>query len=137
VRGADTFPIRVGDAALQTKAFTAEDVAEYRDLSGDAGLRFGPGGAEAVPGPLLAGMISDLLGTTLPGLGTMWMKQTLVYLGSAALGATVTAAVRVTRLRPDKGLVDLEATCRCGGEDVVTGRALVMVPNLADRTVQE
>jgi hypothetical protein len=136
VRGADTFPIRVGDAALQTKAFTAEDVAEYRDLSGDAGLRFGPGAAEAVPGPLLAGMISDLLGTTLPGLGTMWMKQSLVYVGSAALGMTVTASVRVTRLRPDKGLVDLDAVCRCGG-DVVAGRALVMVPNLADRAVSD
>jgi acyl dehydratase len=131
---AASFPIAEGDAAMQTRAFDAEDVAAYRELSGDRGLGFGPGDRDAVPGPLLAAMISDLLGTTLPGLGTMWLKQRLSYPGSAPVGATVTATVRVTRLRPEKDLVDLETICRCGGEPVLAGEALVMVPGLAART---
>lgn len=132
MRTADSFEMRVGDSASRTRTFSADDIAEYRGLSGDAGLRFGDGGG-GVPGPLLAGMISDVLGTTLPGLGTMWMKQSLEYSGSAALGAEVVATVTITRMVPEKGLVYLESACRAGGETVVAGRTLVMVPNLATR----
>jgi len=132
VRGPDVFPLQVGDAASRSRTFLSEDVVEYCSLSGDAGLRFGsrdPG----VPGPLLAGMISDLLGTTLPGLGTMWMKQSLDYSGNAGVGDEVVATVSITRLVPEKGLVYLASECRCGEDIVVSGRSLVMVPNLADR----
>ena len=129
---AASFPMRLGDSASRTRVFTEEDVAEYRDLAGDSGLLFGSG-ANGVPGPLLAGMISDLLGTTLPGLGTMWAKQELAYRGSASIGAAVTATVTITRFRPDKNLVDLHSECRCGGEVIVSGRTLVGVPDLASR----
>jgi hypothetical protein len=130
---ADDFPLRVGDTAARTRVFTTEDLVEYRRLTGDAGLRFG-NGDPGVPGPLLAGMISDLLGTSLPGLGTMWMKQTLEYSGAAPLGSEVTAAVTITRLRPEKNLVNLRAECSCGEDQVLAGDTLVQVPNLGDRT---
>jgi hypothetical protein len=100
--------------------------------AGDRGLRFGDGPA-GVPGPLLAGMISDLLGTTMPGLGTMWMKQSLLYEGTAPLDSEVVASVEITRMVPAKGLVYLESEVRCDGDVVVGGRSLVMVPNLAER----
>ena len=90
-------------------------------------------GPEGVPGPLLAGMISDLLGTTLPGLGTMWMKQSLQFAGTAPVGAEVVASVRIDRMVPAKGLVYLHSECRWEGEVVVEGRSLVMVPNLSER----
>lgn len=126
----------VGAAAERRRTFTPEDVAEYRHLSGDAGMGFGrpePGG---VPGPLLAGMISDLLGTTLPGLGTMWLKQSIRHLDAVPVGAEVVAEVRVTRLRPEKGLVDLHTECRSGGHPVLDGAALVLVPDLERRLRQ-
>lgn len=132
MRGQDVFPLQVGDAASRSRTFLPEDVAEYRALSGDAGLRFG-GGDPGVPGPLLAGMVSDLLGTTLPGLGTMWMKQSLEYAGNVGVGDEVVATVSISRLVPEKGLVYLASECRCGGDVVVSGRSLVMVSNLAVR----
>ncbi|MCB2222721.1 MAG: phosphate acetyltransferase [Actinobacteria bacterium] len=132
MRHADTFSLRLGDSATRVRSFTAADIEGYRDLSGDPGLGFGDG-AGGVPGPLLAGMISDLLGTTLPGLGTMWMKQSLEYGGSAPVGAEVTAEVTITRMVPEKGLVYLDSACRVGGETVVAGSTLVMVPNLGER----
>jgi acyl dehydratase len=125
--------LRVGDGAERRRIFARADVDGYRSLSGDPGLQFGPGDPDAVPGPLVAGMISDLLGTTLPGPGTMWLKQTLRYPGTARIGGEVVAEIRVTRLRPDKGLVDLAATCRAGGEPVLEGDSLVLVPDLEDR----
>ena len=132
MRTSDVFPLAVGDTASRSRAFDADDVAEYRDLAGDRGLRFGSG-QDGVPGPLLAGMISDLLGTTLPGLGTRWMKQSLRFAGTARTGEKVEAVVTITRMVPEKGLVYLDSVCRCGGAEVAGGRTLVMVPNLTDR----
>jgi acyl dehydratase len=80
-------------------------------------------------------MISDLLGTELPGPGTMWMKQDLHFPAAAPVGEEVVAAVEVIRLRPEKGLVDLATSCAAGGGEVLLGRALVLVPDLADRTI--
>lgn len=134
MRDADVFALRIGDSASRTRTFGREDMAEYRSLSGDSGLRFGSGEA-GVPGPLLAGMISDLLGTRLPGLGTQWMKQSLEYAGTASIGAEVVATVTIVRMVPEKGLVYLYSSCRCRGTTVASGRTLVLVGNLADRIV--
>lgn len=133
MRAADHSPLRLGDSALRVRVFTVADVAGYRHLSGDAGMRFGSEESDAVPGPLVAGMISDLLGTTLPGLGTMWLKQTLRYRRAAAVGEEVVAEVQITRLRPDKGLVDLATVCRVAGGLLLEGAALVLVPDLEER----
>jgi acyl dehydratase len=130
-------PLRIGARAERHRTFTPSDVAAYRALCGDAGLRFGRGDPAAVPGPLLAGMISDLLGTVLPGLGTMWLKQTLRFEGDVPPGAEVVAAVEVTGLRPAKGLVNLATSCRAGRSSVLSGEALVLVPDLAARTGAE
>jgi len=77
-------------------------------------------------------MFSDLLGTRLPGRGTGWMKQTLVFLRPAHPGEPLVARVEVVRLRPDKDLVNLRSTVT-GADDapVVSGESLVLVRNLA------
>jgi 3-hydroxybutyryl-CoA dehydratase len=83
------------------------------------------------PVPLLAGMISDLLGTRLPGRGTNWLKQQLSYPAVAAVGEGVTAVVTITRLRPEKDLVNLRTTCTNQvGTVVCEGEALVYVRDL-------
>ena len=72
--------LHIGQQAGLERVFSTEDVAEYRDLSGDMGLGFGLAAApDAVPGPLIAGLFSCLLGTSLPGRGTNWLKQTLAF----------------------------------------------------------
>lgn len=122
--------LSVGQSANRTCVFTAADVAAYRRLSGDAGLGFGR--EDAIPGPLLGGMISELLGTTLPGRGTNWLKQRLVFVGEAAVGTAVTAVVTVTRLRPEKALVNLRTVCTdATGAPICEGEALVLVQDLA------
>jgi acyl dehydratase len=122
----------IGQQASTTRTFTVEDVAAYRTLTGDTGLGFGAAAEEtAVPGPLLAGMFSDLLGTKLPGRGTNWLKQRLQFPGVAKVGETVTAVVEITRLRPEKELVNLRATCAtAAGITVCSGQSLVLVRDL-------
>jgi acyl dehydratase len=84
-----------------------------------------------VPGPLLSGLFSDLLGTQLPGPGTNWLKQSLRYPGVAYVGEVVTAVVEITRLRPEKALANLRTTCETtAGVTVCEGEALVLVKDL-------
>jgi len=123
--------LTIGQSASTMRSFAPEDVAAYRRLTGDVGLQFGAEAATAVPGPLLAGMISDLLGTRLPGRGTNWLKQKVSYPAVAQVGEVVTAVVTITRLRPDKDLVNLRTTCtNAAGTTVCEGEALVLVSDL-------
>ena len=50
--------------------FLSFDLADYTALTGDTNFESG-----TVPGPLVGGMIADLLRTKLPGRGTNWLKQ--------------------------------------------------------------
>jgi hypothetical protein len=80
-----------------------------------------------VPGPLIAGLFSYLLGTELPGRGTNYLKQALRYPQPAYYDEELTATVRVTRLRPGKALVNLRTTCTTAdGRVVCDGEALVL-----------
>ena len=120
--------LAVGQHATLTRTFTAEDAAAYRTLSGDHGL-FGSD-PSIVPGPLLAGLFSCLLGTELPGRGTNWLKQSLTFPHPAHLDQPITATVTINRLRPDKHLVNLQTTCTSAENVVCTGEALVLVQDL-------
>ena len=120
--------LRVGREASRTRRFTVEEIDEYLELSGDAGLAW-----SGIPGPLLAGLVSDLLGTELPGEGTMWMKQRMSFPAPAPLGAAIVARVQITRLRPEKDLVNLASVVTADGVTVLDGETLVLVPGLDGR----
>ena len=115
--------MKVGDRADLVRSFSAADCAALAALTGDGG------DGQHVPEPLLAAMISALLGMRLPGRGTNYLKQELHFAAPARLGQPVTARVTVTRLRPAQGLVDLHAGCTdAAGRMLCEGRALVRVP---------
>lgn len=126
--------LTVGQEARASRTFTAADIATYRALCGDTRLQFGVAnstGQGTVPGPLLSGMFSDLLGTQLPGPGTNWLKQSLHFPGVAFVGEAVTAVVQISRLRPEKALVNLQTTCVTStGKLVCQGEALVLVKDI-------
>jgi len=82
------------------------------------------------PEPLIAALLSYLLGVKLPGPGTNYLKQSLEFPAPAPL----TARVEITRYRLEKHLVDLETTCRLAdGTVVARGRALVYVADAGTR----
>lgn len=114
--------MKVGDSAQVTRTFSLEDLRDYTRLSGHSVA----GGQ--VPEPMIGGLFSYLLGVKLPGLGTHYLKQETRYESAAAIGEALTARVEITRLRPDKQLVDLATTCRLAdGSLAASGRALVFV----------
>ena len=131
--------LALGQAAEMARTFSAAELQEYRDLSGDTNPAFSDAiyartrgwPALQVPGGLLGGLFSALLGTRLPGRGTNWLKQRLVFPAPCYAEQEVTARVEIVRLRPEKDLVNLCTTCMVpGGQVVCEGEALVLVKDL-------
>jgi acyl dehydratase len=131
--------LALGQAAEITRIFSAAALLEYRDLSGDTNPAFSDTAfaqvrgwpAPRVPGGLLGGLFSFLLGTRLPGRGTNWLKQRLAFPAPCYAGQEVMARVEIVRLRPEKDLVNLRTTCTVsGGQVVCEGEALVLVKDL-------
>ena len=124
----------LGDRAERTRTFTEDDVVDYAEVSGDlnpihlddeyaATSRFG---RRIVHGFLTAGMISALLGTELPGIGSIYAGQTFKFLAPVYIGDTVTASVEVIEIREDKRLVTLRTDCvNADGKLVLTGEAVI------------
>ena len=117
--------LSVGLSASLTRAFTAADVAEYRALTGAAQS------PDSVPGPVLGGLLSCLLGTQLPGRGTNWLKQSYRWLAPAPIDEAITVTATITKLRPDKYLVNLhDVFATASGVIVGEGETLVGVSDL-------
>ena len=109
----------VGQSADTRRSYTPEDLRAFVDLSG-APL------SSTVPEPLIAALFSYLLGVHLPGPGTNYLKQELRFVAAAPVDTELTARVEIVRLRPEKHLVDLWATCTAAdGTLICEGRSLV------------
>lgn len=112
--------MKVGDFAEIRRAYSEADMQDFAALTGGAL-------PDHVPEPLIAALFSYLLGVDLPGFGTNYLKQSLTFLAPAPGGEPLTARVEITRLRPEKHLVDLATTCRrADGTLICEGRALVL-----------
>ncbi|MCB9135880.1 MAG: MaoC family dehydratase [Anaerolineales bacterium] len=118
--------LALGQTASATRTFTPTDLTEYAALTGDTAWV----DTNRVPGGLLGGMFSDLLGTKLPGRGTNWLKQSLRFPAPASPGDPITATVEIIRLRPEKDLVNLRTVCTTAAGVVCEGEALVYVKDL-------
>jgi len=118
--------MKLGEFAEVTRAFGADDLKAYAELSAYAVQD------KRVPEPLIGALFSYLLGVRLPGDGTMYLKQTTRFLYDAICGEPLTARVEITRLRPEKHLVDLYTVCRDEKDRIIAeGRALVYIGDVA------
>jgi len=78
---------------------------------------------------LTAGFISNLLGTQLPGPGTIYISQKLNFMAPVAIGDTITATVEVIEILAEKKRVRLRTTCaNQEGTVVLDGEALISPP---------
>lgn len=101
---------------------------------------FAPVSDEVNPGHLVAqgmwtaALISAVLGTKLPGPGTIYLGQDLRFLKRVAPGDTITATVTVKEKQPQRHIVILNTICtNDAGEDVLQGTATVIAP---DRSIE-
>lgn len=129
--------IAVGDTASIERTLTATDIQLFAILSGDVNPQhLDPQFAESTRfhgviahGMWGAALISAVLGTRLPGAGTVYLGQTLRFLGPVRIGDTLTISVTVRER--DAAHNRLRLACRCvnqGGVAVIEGDADVIAP---------
>jgi 3-hydroxybutyryl-CoA dehydratase len=121
-----------GDSASLSKTITNADVVLYAALSGDTNpvhlddtyaskTRFG---RRIAHGMLVAGLVSAVLGTKIPGPGAIYAGQTIRFLKPVYLGETITATATIISYDPARGRMVLETTCRNqDDEEVFSGEA--------------
>ena len=128
--------IRIGDRASIERTLTAADIQLFAALSGDvnprhldAELAAATGEGVIAHGMWGAALISAVLGTRLPGAGTVYERQTLNFRAPIRAGDTLTTTVRVTARDEREGLVSLDCTCvNQRGQTVIAGEAIVTAP---------
>ena len=127
--------LSVGQSASMGKTITEADILMFAAVSGDtnpvhlnaeyaAGTMFKQ---RIAHGMLSAGLISAVLGTQLPGPGTIYLAQNLKFRAPVKIGDTVTATVTVASLDAEKKRATLTTVCTVGGKPVIEGEASVMV----------
>ena len=130
--------LNVGDSACIERTLTQEDIQLFAVLSGDlnpqhidpafaASTRFHGVIAHGMWGGAL---ISAVLGTRLPGPGTIYLGQTLRFRAPVKLGDRLSIRVTVDALDPATRRVTL--TCACtnqSGNLVIEGEAEVIAPD--------
>ena len=80
-------------------------------------------------GMLTAGLISAVIGEQLPGHGTVYMGQSLKFIGPVRPGDVVTAEVEVLEIDYAKRRVRLDTRCLVDGKPVLKGEAMVLAPS--------
>ena len=127
---------KVGDSASATRTITQADIENFAELSGDRNAihldqeyatqtRFG---GRIAHGLLTSSLISAVIGNKLPGLGSIYLGQTLQFVAPVFPGDTIVARATVTSVRKDKPIVKLETICTNQHDKVViTGEAIVLV----------
>lgn len=129
--------IAVGDSASLSKTLTEENIELFAMASGDVDpAQLDPAYATGetfhrviAHGMLGAGLLSAVIGTRLPGPGTVYLGQDLTFLLPVSVGDTVTATVMVTQ--KDKATGTLVLDCLCvnqEGKAVISGTARVRAP---------
>ena len=86
-------------------------------------------GGRIAHGMLTAGLISAVIGEQLPGHGTVYLGQTLKFLGPVRPGDRVTAQVEVVEIDPGRRRVKLDTCCLVDGKKVLAGEATVLAPS--------
>lgn len=116
----------VDDALIrQFTALSGDDNPVHLDEAYARKTRFG---GRIAQGMLGATFISAVIGSRLPGHGTIYLNQTLKFLAPVRIGDIVTTEATITELRPERSRAALKTVCRVGDTVVIEGEALVMVP---------
>jgi len=129
--------IAVDDSACLVRQLTERDIQLFAVMSGDVNpAHVDPEYARDARfheiighGMWTGSLISTVLGTQLPGPGTIYLDQSLHFEGPVRPGDTVTVTVTAQTKDVNKGVIVFDCACtRQDGEAVVSGTAKVLAP---------
>ena len=129
--------LKIGDSASLTRQLTPGDITLFAVMSGDVNpahvdAEYAKSDMfhEVIAHGMWGGtLISTVLGTELPGPGTIYLGQTFRFRHPVALGDTVTVTVKIAKKDDARHRVQLDcAVTNQKGEVVIDGSAEVIAP---------
>ena len=126
--------IKVGDEASLARTITETHIVNYAGLTGDMNPLHVDAEYAAhsmvkeriAHGMLVAGLISAVLGTQLPGPNCIYLGQDLKFVAPVMIGDTIKVVVTVTEKRDEKRIIKLRtAVYNQRGEMVIEGNAVM------------
>ena len=134
LNGYDIEDLQPGMSATIAKTVTDADIVLFAGVSTDTNAvhlneefaKTTMFGGRIAHGMLSAGFISAVLGTRLPGPGSINLSQNLKFKAPVRPGDTVTATVTVKEVVVEKKRCILETICSVGGKPVIEGEATIM-----------
>ena len=130
--------LEIGDTASSIRVLTQQDIELFAVVSGDVNpAHLDPQFAQSqmFAGVVAHGMwggalISAVLGTKLPGPGTIYLGQNLRFCRPVRIGDAVTTTVVLVEKRAERSIAVFD--CRCTnqhGQEVIRGSAEVIAPS--------
>jgi phosphotransacetylase/acyl dehydratase len=129
--------ISIGEFASLQRTLTQKDIELFAIMSGDVN----PAHVDAAyakddlfhkiiaHGMWGASLLSTVLGTELPGPGTIYLEQTLKFEHPVAIGDTITVTLTVVDKKSEKHIIHFECSCvNQEGKTVISGLATVIAP---------
>ena len=129
--------LKPGDTAELRRLITADDLFVFAVASGNYNPMHltetdldADGQTERVaPGMFVASLISAVLGTQLPGPGTIFVSQSVQFLAPVRIGDTVEAVVEILELNRERNRMKFAAWCVNQNDvKVLTADGTVMPP---------
>lgn len=129
--------IYLGESMSYTKTFTKEDTEDFARITGDFNVvHMDEEFAKAtifkdriVHGIFVSSMYSKIFGMDLPGVGSIYVKQSLSFRKPVYFGDTLTALVTVSEIKLDRNRVVFDCvTTNQRNEVVLEGSAELMPP---------
>jgi 3-hydroxybutyryl-CoA dehydratase len=131
--------LSIGQSHETRKIVTQKDIQMFADVSGDHNpVHLDAEFAAQTPfkgviahGMLSASFISAILGTELPGKGTIYLGQSLRFMGPVRPGDEVRTVVTVKEIVVAKKRVICQTAGFVGDKQVIDGEATLLVPTNA------
>ena len=129
--------LEIGQNAEFSKTISESDVYLFAGVTGDMNpahinaeySKDSVFNQRVVHGMLSASLISTVLGTELPGRGTIYLQQEVKFVAPVHFGDTITATVEVLEKNIKKNRGKLRTVCtNQEGQVVVDGEAIVIPP---------
>jgi len=128
--------LSLGQSVEMAHTVSDDDIRAFAAVSGDNNpVHLDDAYAAATPfktriahGMLSAGYISAVLGTRLPGPGSIYISQTMNFKRPVRIGDEVITRATVSSIDAERARVTLSTVCEVAGKPVVEGEAVVMVP---------
>ncbi len=129
--------IQVGDSATVSRSLGEDDIETWAAVTANPNVmrlkEAAPGEGEFLEasgvGMWGASLFSTIIGTQLPGLGSVTRSVEIRFLRALQVGKRVTATITVKEKRPDTGVIVVD--CRCtddSGEEIIAGQAELVAP---------